>query len=245
MKVSGHCILITGASRGIGKAMVKKMLELDNEVLALGRNPANLEKLKSEFPQIIPYTCDLENETNLRKVAEEIQQKHPQLSVLVNNAGIQHRYSFLEDPEALDKIKSEFQVNLLAPVLLTTLLLPTLARQTEAAVINVSSGLALAPKGNAPIYCSSKAGLHSYSKGLRYQLEKTPVRVFELLPPMVDTDMTAGRGKKKMSPEALVDELIGNLKRNRWETNAGVVKYLQLVLRLAPGLAYNIVKNRK
>ncbi len=244
MRLHQNKILITGGSAGIGLAMAKKFLSLQNQVLIIGRDEQKLQQAQAAFPQLIPYVCDVSDENQVESLVKLIQIKHPDLNVLVNNAGIQFRYTFLEDAKALSKVEQEMQINLLAPIRLIVRLLPILVKQPEAAIVNVSSGLALAPKGNAPIYCSSKAGLHSFSKGLRYQLENTPIKVFELLPPMVDTAMTLGRGKKKMSPEQLVEGFIRDFRKDRYETYAGPVKLLRAMLRLAPNFAYNVIKKR-
>ena len=163
----------------------------------------------------------------------------------MNNAAVNYRYYFEDEPEPLPKIDYELQVNLIAPIKLTVMLLPLLKAQQEAAVVNVSSGLALASKSITPVYCCSKAGLHSFSMGLRFQLAKTSVKVFEILPPLVDTPMTADRDKKKMSPEKLVDEFLRNFARNRFETNAGIVKVFKWILRIAPKFAYRVIENRE
>jgi short-subunit dehydrogenase involved in D-alanine esterification of teichoic acids len=115
--------------------------------------------------------------------------------------------------------------------------------QPEAAVVNVSSGLALVPKKSAPVYCGTKAGLHLFTKALRYQLEGSPVKVFEIIPPVVDTPMTAGRGRGKISPKQLVEEFMRAFAKNQFEVNIGKVKLLRLINRLLPSLADRIMKN--
>ena len=100
--------------------------------------------------------------------------------------------------------------------------------------INMTSGLALAPKQSASGYCASKAALHSFSKTLRWQLEDSSVKVFECLPPLVDTAMTAARGKSKISPERLADELWRGLERDYFGMRIGLTRALGLLHRLAP-----------
>ncbi len=87
----------------------------------------------------------------------------------------------------------------------------------NAAIVNVSPGLALVPKQTASIYCASKAALHSFSKTLRWQLEGTSVKVFEVLPSAVDTAMTAGRGRAKISPDRLAGEFWRGFQRDKFE----------------------------
>ncbi len=129
------------------------------------------------------------------------------------------------------------------PVTLCGLLLPVLSVQPQAAIVHVTSGLGLVPKKSAPVYCATKAGLHLFTKALRYQLEGSPVKVFEIIPPVVDTPMTAGRGSRKISPQQLVDEFMRAFERDRFEVSIGKVKLLRLISRLAPAVADRILKN--
>ena len=172
-----------------------------------------------------------------------VEQRFPTLNVLINNAGIQYNYDFAEASGQMSRISHEINVNLTAPVQLTALLLPHLLTRPEAAVVNVSSGLGLVPKRSAPVYCATKAGLHLFSKALGYQLAGTSVRVMEVIPPLVDTPMTAGRGRGKISPEQLVDEFLRGFARNQPEINIGKVGLLRLIQRLSPALADRILRN--
>jgi short-subunit dehydrogenase involved in D-alanine esterification of teichoic acids len=108
--------------------------------------------------------------------------------------------------------------------------------------VNVSSGLALVPKQTAPIYCASKAALHVFSKTLRWQLESTAVKVFEVLPPMVDTPMTAGRGRRKITPDRLADEFWRDFERDRYEMRIGLTKVFGFMHRIVPGLIEKLVR---
>ncbi len=170
-----------------------------------------------------------------------VKQEHPDTNILDNNVGIQHNYYFGEEDAHLGKIEQEININFLAPIKLISLLLPSLQMNPNAAIVNVSSGLGLVPKKQAPVYCGTKAGIHIFSKALRYQLKN--VKVFEIIPPLVDTQMTAGRGKGKISPEELVDEFIDAFKKDHYEINVGKVKLLRIINRLSPALAENIMKN--
>lgn len=167
----------------------------------------------------------------------------PALNVLINNAGIQYNYEFAEASEHLGRIAHEIAVNLTAPLQLTALLLPQLLTRPEAAIVNVSSGLGLGPKRSAPVYCATKAGLHQFSKALGYQLEGRSVHVMEVLLPLIDTPMTAGRGRGKISPEQLADEFLRGFASNTTEINIGKVGLLRLVQRVSPALADRILKN--
>lgn len=240
MKLSGNKLLITGATAGIGKALLEAFVALDNEVIALGRNEKALQKLAAQSSKIIPYACDLAATGALDDLVLFIEQQHPDLNILINNAGIQYNYNFLEEPHLLPKIELETKVNFLIPLQLSALLLPILQTNSNAAIVNVSSGLGLVPKQSAPVYCATKAGIHIFSKAFRDQLET--VKVFEIIPPLVSTQMTAGRGKGKISPEALVKEFLQAFKRNQYEIAIGKTKLLRWINRLSPALADRIMR---
>lgn len=240
MQLHKNKILITGATAGIGKALTEKFLELDNEIIAVGRNEKKLEELSKSNKRIIPFKCDISKQEELDKLILFIEQEHKDLNILINNAGIQYNYNFANEQQLLHKVEHEINVNFLAPLKLITLLLPTLQTNGNSAIVNISSGLAFVPKAQAPVYCGTKAGIHIFSKALRYQLEK--VKVFEVIPPLVETAMTEGRGKGKISPQRLVDEFIKAFKKNKYEVNIHKVKLLRIINRISPGIADRIMR---
>jgi len=241
MQLHNNKILITGATSGIGKALAKKFLELDNQIIAVGRNKKKLEELSKIDQRIIPFKCDISKQEELDKLTLFVEQQHKDLNILINNAGIQYNYNFVKEQQLLHKVAHEINVNFLAPLKLIALMLPTLKINDNAAIVNVSSGLAIVPKAQAPVYCGTKAGIHILSKSLRYQLQK--VKVFEIIPPLVDTAMTEGRGKGKISPQRLADEFIKAFKKNRYEVNIGKVKLLRIINRISPSMADRIMKS--
>ena len=241
METSKNKILITGATAGIGEALTKKFLQLDNQIIALGRNEKKLEKISELDKRIIPYKCDISKQEELDELTLFVEQEHNDLNILINNAGIQYNYNFVKEYELLYKVEHEINVNFLAPLKLITLLLPTLQMNDNSAIVNVSSGLAIVPKAQAPVYCGTKAGLHIFSKSLRYQLEK--VKVFEIIPPLVETPMTEGRGKGgKIPPQKLVDEFIKAFRKNKYEVNIDKVKLLRIINRISPRIADRIMR---
>jgi len=240
MQLSGNKILITGATSGIGLAFLEAFLEKDNQIIALGRNEKMLKGLAQKDTRIIPFACDLNCKTALDELVLFIEQKHPDLNILINNAGIQYNYHFLEEPHLTNKIVQEININLSVPIQIIGLLLPTVEQNENAAIVNVSSGLALASKKSAPVYSGTKAGIHIFSQALRYQLNN--VKVFEIIPPLVETAMTAGRGKNKISPQQLAKEFIQAFQKNNFEINIGKVKWLKIIQRISPTIANNIMK---
>ena len=172
-----------------------------------------------------------------------IEQQHSFLNILINNAAVQYNYLFTDEQNLTDKVDYEVSTNLTAPIKLTGLLLPLLLKNKESAVINVSSGLFMAPKKSASVYCATKSAIHSFSKTLRYQLENTDTKVFEIIPALIDTPMTEGRGKSKITPEQLTDEFLKNFRTDKFESYIGKTKLLKLISQILPKLADKIMKN--
>lgn len=243
MQLTGNTILITGGTSGIGLAMAIAFLEKGNTVLITGRDEQRLNDLQHRYPQLKTFKGDLTERNFINSLASEIEEHFPQLNILINNAGVQYNYLFTEEADVIEKINYEVDLNLKAPMLLTCLLLPTLSRNNQSAIVNVSSGLAIAPKKNGSVYCATKAGLRSYSRTLRYQLEHSSVKVFDLIPALIDTPMTEGRGKGKISPQQLVAEFLKKLSKNRYEIYIGKTRLLKWIYRIAPSMAYRIMKN--
>lgn len=242
MRLMDNTVLITGGSSGIGLAFAEMFLEFGNRVIVCGRNPNKLEEVKHRFPGVTALPCDLTNMRSLEGLVQTIKKKFSDLNILVNNAGIQHNYRFDDGQNHGSKIDEEIAANFTSHVLLTDALLPVLLSKPQAALVNISSALSRVPKESAPVYCATKAGIHAFSKALRYQLEKTSVKVFEVVPALVDTAMTAGRGRSKMSPQAVAQEAIQGLRRDRYYIQVGKTKLLFAIQRLIPSLADRIIR---
>lgn len=243
MTTSGNTVLITGGSSGIGLALAKRFLYYKNTVIITGRDQTKLEQIKNEFPDMITFAGDLTDRNIVEQLVSFVEQKHPGLNILVNNAAVQYNYSFTDESDLMYKIDYEISVNLVTPLKLTGLFLPLLLKNKNSAVVNISSGLFIAPKKSAPVYCATKSALHSFTKTLRYQLENTNTKVFEIIPALIDTPMTAGRGKSKISPEQLTDEFFRNFSSGKFESYIGKTKLLKLINRFSPKLAEKIMKN--
>ena len=243
MNLSNNTILITGGTSGIGQELLRQFYSLNNKIIVASSNPENLNNLRTEFPHVSTVVCDLGNTKSVRELLGHCLNTYPELNILINNAGIQYNYNWHEEEDGFYKISRELKINLTSPLYLIYGLLPLLIKQKESAVINVSSALAFHPKKSAPVYCASKAALHNATKALRYQLKGSPVKVFEIIPPLVDTPMTAGRGSGKLTPKELVDEFMPNFKRNKYESYIGKSKILRLLARFSPRIADNMLKN--
>jgi short-subunit dehydrogenase involved in D-alanine esterification of teichoic acids len=158
------------------------------------------------------------------------------LNVLVNNAGVILSWDILRenDAEHLEAIDREVAINYLAPIKMTMLALPALLHEQEAAVVNIASGVAYAPIARYPVYCGTKAALHSFSKSLRHQLESTHVRVFDVLPPRTATDLNPEMRRSKTSAETVAKKILRGMEKNRYEIPIGESRTLRAMERIAP-----------
>lgn len=240
MRLKGNKILITGATSGIGESLLYKFLNLDNQIIAVGRNEKKLKELERTDKRIIPFACDVSKAKDLIRLETFVKQEHQDTNILINNAAVQYNYDFTEHSGIWDKIDREVHTNFTAPLKIIAALLPVISLNPNAAIVNITSGLAFVPKKQAPVYCGTKGGLHIFSKSLREQLPG--INVFEVIPPVTDTPMTAGRGKQKISPEQLTEEFIRGFRKNRFEINIGKVKLLRLINRISPSAAENIIR---
>ncbi|MCB2198351.1 SDR family NAD(P)-dependent oxidoreductase [bacterium] len=235
MRMSGQTVLVTGATSGIGFELTLKLATLQNQVIAVGRDPRQLDKL-ADVRNVQAIRADLSDMTDIEMLVMRVQKEYSALNILVNNAGVQFNYQFPAEASPLSKIELETTINFLAPVRLTTLMLPHLMVQPSAAIVNVTSFLAQVPKQDAAIYCATKAALRSFSKSLRYQLEESIVQVLEVIPPVVDTPMTRGRDSKKISAEMVSEEMIRALEHGKEEVYIGPVRTAKRLARFFPGV---------
>lgn len=188
MDLGSSTVLVTGGGSGIGLALAERLLAAGSDVVLCGRREERLRAVKAKHPKVDVYVCDLGDPAERVALAERVVRDRPRLDVLVNNAGIQQRPRLADSP-SWDGLREEIAINLDAPIHLTTLLLPHLLKQARPAVVNVTSGLSFVPKADVPVYCATKAALHSFTLSLRHQLVGTPVEVVEIIPPAVNTDL--------------------------------------------------------
>lgn len=196
MKTTGNTILITGGTSGIGLAFAEEFLRLGNKVIICGRRQNRLEEIKQKNTEIITYKTDVADSKDREALAKQVISNYPDLNVLINNAGLQ-LLTDLTKPVNLTRVNSEVETNLIAPIHLTSLFAQHLSSKKEAAIINISSGLAFVPIAFMPVYCATKAAIHSLTLSLRHQLKSTPVKVFEIAPPAVDTELGSDRRSDK------------------------------------------------
>ncbi len=188
MDLSSNTVLVTGGGSGIGLALAARFLQAGSAVVIGGRRASQLSRAQASYPGLRTRVCDLERESERVALFQWAARELPELNVLVNNAGIQQRIP-LDASEPWDRIHREVAINLEAPIHLTTLFVPHLARRKDPAILQITSGLAFVPLASVPIYCATKAAMHSFTLSLRRQLSSTPIRVVEIAPPAVDTDL--------------------------------------------------------
>src|SRR5882724_2546013 len=237
LNLSGRTILITGGSAGIGLAFALKFLELGNDVIVTGRRQAVLDEVKAKHPKLYTLRSDVADPAQVAALATRVKVEFPTLDVLLNNAGISLYKSLRIPTDDLAGLMTEMNVNVGGVIRTTSAFIDILTRN-RGTVINMSSALAFVPLPCIPIYCATKAAIHSYTQSLRFQLEDTGVEVIEVMPPAVETDMTAdlseGDGVTKITTEELVKLSFKSLKDGVSEILPGQAKQLAFMRRLAP-----------
>lgn len=237
MKLKSDTILITGGTSGIGLEMARQLISLGNTVIITGRDISKLELAKKELPSVHIYQSDVSDSQAICELFSKVAVDFPKLNILINNAGIMRAVDF-NDTE-YDKVCSEVDINLSGPIRMVQQFLPHLKKQPEAAIVNVSSGLAFITFPKAPIYSAAKAGLHTYTKSLRLQLKNTNVKVFELAPPKTSAplfnrdnpNVDKNNRLPTMDVPKVVTVAIESIKRNKLEIQPGLSKMLKLVGR--------------
>ncbi len=239
MEIINSTIVITGGSSGLGLEMCKQFIEKGNKVIACSRSLEKLNNAKKQLPDLIIYQCDIAQESQCEDFVEWLRINYSQTNVLINNAAIANKSSFLKDNFILEKMQDEFAVNLIAPIRLVKLLYPVLIENKQPKIINITTGLVYVPRSIYPFYNAAKAGLHSFTQVLREQFKSEKIKVIEVLFPVVNTPWHKGNVPKiAISPEKAVLEMMKGIARNKTEIRVSKVKLLYLLFRIAPRLAF-------
>jgi uncharacterized oxidoreductase len=246
MQTTGNTILITGGSSGIGLAMAETFIAAGNNVLICGRRENKLLEAKQKLPQLHTCVCDLAKKKEREELYQWATSQFPEINMLFNNAGIQKEINFLTGAAGYDD-ENEIEINLNASIHLCALFIPLFLQQKkECAIVNITSGLAFIPLKIVPVYCATKTALHTFSISLRSQLAKTNVRVFEIAPPIVKTELHREAKARKQSQTGLpasvvAQQTVNALKNNRYETIVGRAKALKGASRIAPAFFHNLL----
>ncbi|MBX9883618.1 MAG: SDR family NAD(P)-dependent oxidoreductase [Novosphingobium sp.] len=237
MRLQGKTILLTGGTDGIGLRLARQLRDKGALVIVTGRTPARIAAAGAEGFEVI--AADLSGPDGVAAVIAGLAGRT--IDGLVNNAGMGVDHDFRVAPPVPEDDERTLWLNLHAPIRLIGCLMETLRARPEAMIVNVTSGLAIAPNAGSPVYCASKAALRSYTLALRAQLKGTGVHVLEALPPVVETQMTATRAGAKLAPEECARQIIAAMESGKDEANVGMVKVLRAVYSVSPALARAIM----
>lgn len=236
MRLAGKKALITGGTDGIGLALARELKARGVAVMVCGRNPERLAAARAEGFEAV--AADLASEAGRDAVVAAVH-AWP-IDILVNNAGMGTPFTIAE-PIDLAAVDQCIALNLNAPIHLITRLIGLLRERPEALIVNVTSGLAIAPNAKAPVYCATKAGLRSFTQALRAQLAGSSVRVMEALPPVVETAMTRDNPHGKMAPEECARQIVDAMAAGKAEANVGMVRVLSAVHNIAAPIARRVM----
>jgi uncharacterized oxidoreductase len=245
MEISNNTILITGGASGIGLEFVKQLLALKNTVIITGRDQSKLDKAKKLFPLLHCIQSDVTDTKAIGSLFEKVTREFPTLNVLINNAGIMRTINMHAQEGSLEELTSEIETNFSGPVRMVKQFLPHLKLQKNAAIMNVSSGLAFTPLPTSPVYCATKAAVHSFTLSLRVQLKKTSVKVFELAPPATATELLGEfdpedmKGISIMKVDAMVAAAVKGMQNDQLEIRPGQSNQLKFMSRVAPQFILN------
>ena len=221
MKTSGNTIFISGGTAGIGFAMAK-LFSKDNKVIITGRDETRLEKALAQLPGVAGIRSDIADNDQAVSLSQKLSKEFPQLNIVINNAGRAAVHNLSETGKAYQIAKDEMDTNFLAVVRFNDLILPLLKKQTTAAIVNVSSVVAFAAAASLPTYAASKSALHAYSQVLRHSISATSVKVFELMPPLVNTEFSKEiGGENGIAPELVAQHLADSLASDNFEIHSG------------------------
>jgi uncharacterized oxidoreductase len=244
MKTTGNTILITGGATGIGFSLAEVFVNAGNEVIICGRRENKLKEAKHKLPQIHTKVCDLSQEKERESLYKWVNSHFKNLNILINNAGIQRMVNLRKGTRDLFNGEDEIEINLTAPINLSAYFIPSFLKQKEAAIINISSGLGFVPIAAMPVYCATKSAIHSFSLSLRHQLRDTSIKVFEIIPPIVDTELDKGaRGERGQEdrgipPLKVAQATLKALENDEYEIAIGMAENLRTGARKNPDQAF-------
>ncbi len=233
MQTSKNTILITGGATGIGLGLAEEFINQDNTVIICGRRENRLKEAQEKLPALHIRVCDVTKLADRENLVKWVLENFPKMNILINNAGIQNNHDLISTID-IDAVQKECVTNFIAPIHLSNLFTDHLKTQPESAIINITSGLAFTPLAFMPVYCATKSALHSFSLSLRYQLSQTSIKVFEIAPPIVDTELDGGARNQReqrdrgMKPEEFAMHAITAINDDVFEAAIGFAANLRL-----------------
>ncbi len=222
MKTTNNTVLISGGSAGIGLEIARILSAYGNKVIITGRDRSRLDRALSQLENVTGIVSDVSKKADAETLAATLKRDFPGLNIVINNAGRALLYDIADSDGAFEKAEDEMLTNYLAVIRLNEMLLPLLKQQADAAIVNVSSVVAFVP-GGLPTYSASKAALHSYTQSLRIALGRSSrVKVFELMPPLVDTEFSAViNGRNGIPPQKVAEDFVAALEKDDFEIRVG------------------------
>ena len=239
MKLEGRRILITGGGSGMGLELARRLAD-NNQVVIAGRDEERLERARSETPTLYAHKLDVTSDQEAQAAVTWLKGEFGGLDVLVNNAGLFRGYPFSAD-DAWEKSVDDVETNFVGALRMTRLALPLLEASREGAVVFISSAVALAAVPGFAVYSATKAAVHSLARSARAELRPGGIRVFEVLPPLVDTGPVRDLDAPKLSPGAVADAIVAGIERDREEIRVAQVRQLAMISRIRPSLADRLV----
>lgn len=241
MDIQNKHFVITGGASGLGLELLRQLVT-DNMISVIARPSVGLTALRENFPDISIYEADLADLGAVERAADALVKSDQPIDVLINNAAVQYTPRFTDTDFRYETIRRQIDVNFTSVCALVHLLLPNLMGAERTLIVNINSGLALAPKTDSAVYCATKGALNIFSQSLAYQLEDTNVDVKQVFLPLVDTAMTTGRGSGKLQPDKVASDIIRGLSSSRANIDISKVRILRILQRIAPSLAARIMK---
>jgi uncharacterized oxidoreductase len=244
MNLSGQIILITGGGSGIGLEFTKQLVARGNTVIITGRDEAKLKRVQTQLPKVHYLVSDVSKSQDIETLAGQVIKNFPKLNILINNAGIMREVDLNQKAANDQDLIGEVETNFMGPIRMIDAFLPHLKKQSSAAIINVTSGLAFVPLPISPVYCATKSALHSFTRSLRVQLAKSAVQIFEVAPPATQTSMIENsrpedmKGVTIMPVEKMVAAAIDGILRDQYEIRPGQSNQLKMLNRIAPDFIF-------
>jgi len=246
MNIQNKKVLVTGGGSGIGFSIAKAFADKGNQVILFGRTEDRLKAAVAQLSNASYVVGDVTSEKDVLELVKQVKENYDGIDILVNNAGTARLQPLDASVNIYDTAKFEIEINYLSVLRLTELLLPTLKARKEAGIINIQSIVSYVPNAFIATYSATKAALHSYSQSLRLTLEKSApnVKVFEVFPPFVDTDLTKGFEANKLTPAEVADDIIRSVESDSYAVRNGITKDLYQLFRQSPEEALISLNNR-
>ena len=228
----------------MGLEFVKQLSQIGAKIIVTGRNLEALYETKKQFPNVHTFQSDVSNHKDIKDLFDNVTTLFPDLNIIINNAGMMRLIDLQDQSLDLENINREIATNLTGTIQMVHQFLPHLLKQKSAGIVNVSSGIAFMSYSPAPIYSATKAGIRAYTQALRLQLENTNVKVFEMIPPGVKTNLQNDWVKQPnpammMNADEMVKISIDGLLKDKKELKPFPIRIIKLATRLMPNVLLN------